>query len=83
MLKAASQSFFDDDDAELHEEVRSGGTGLCDEEAVEILSQRNKIRRELISNRVDRDGGKAVFTLEAAIHVGILHAHGDSTGPNS
>ncbi len=75
----------DDDDAELHEEdTLVAGAGLCDEKAVEILvDQGTKYIKQLIAwgTEFDREGGKLVFTREAAhSRRRILHAHGDSTG---
>ncbi|MEJ7863397.1 MAG: L-aspartate oxidase [Pyrinomonadaceae bacterium] len=75
----------DDDNAELHEEdTLIAGAGLCDAEAVEILvSEGTKYIQELIrwGTEFDREGGKLVFTQEAAhSRRRILHAHGDSTG---
>jgi L-aspartate oxidase len=75
----------DDDDAELHEEdTLVAGAGLCDEEAVETLvTEGTKYIKELIDwgTEFDREGGKLVFTQEAAhSRRRILHAHGDSTG---
>jgi len=75
----------DDDDTELHEEdTLTAGAGLCDEEAVETLvTEGTKYVKELIDwgTEFDRDGGKLVFTQEAAhSRRRILHAHGDSTG---
>lgn len=73
------------DDAELHEEdTLAAGAGLCDEEAVEILvTEGTRYIEELIAwgTEFDREGGKLVFTQEAAhSRRRILHAHGDSTG---
>lgn len=75
----------DDDNAELHEEdTLVAGAGLCDEKAVETLvTEGTKYIKELIDwgTEFDRDGGKLVFTQEAAhSRRRILHAHGDSTG---
>jgi L-aspartate oxidase len=75
----------DDDDAGLHEEdTLVAGAGLCDEAAVEILvTEGPKYIQELIGwgTEFDREGGKLVFTKEAAhSRRRILHAHGDSTG---
>src|SRR5688500_15237503 len=75
----------DDDEAELHEEdTVTAGAGLCDERAVETLvSEGTRYVKELIEwgTAFDRDGGKLVFTQEAAhSRRRILHAHGDSTG---
>lgn len=75
----------DDDDADLHEEdTLVAGAGLCDEAAVEVLvNEGTKYIRQLIDwgTEFDREGGKLVFTQEAAhSRRRILHAHGDSTG---
>jgi L-aspartate oxidase len=75
----------DDDNAELHEEdTLYAGAGLCDQEAVRVLvSDGTKYIQEMIEwgTEFDREGGKLVFTQEAAhSRRRILHAHGDSTG---
>jgi L-aspartate oxidase len=75
----------DDDNAELHEEdTLVAGAGLCDVEAVETLvTEGTKYIKQLIEwgTEFDREGGKLVFTQEAAhSRRRILHAHGDSTG---
>ncbi|MEP6704606.1 MAG: FAD-dependent oxidoreductase, partial [Acidobacteriota bacterium] len=75
----------DDDDAELHEDdTLVAGAGLCDEQAVETLvNEGTKYIKELIGwgTEFDREGGKLVFTKEAAhSRRRIIHAHGDSTG---
>lgn len=75
----------DDDDAELHEgDTLVAGAGLCDEAAVEVLvNEGTRYIRELIEwgTEFDKEGGKLVFTQEAAhSRRRILHAHGDSTG---
>ncbi len=75
----------DDDTAELHEgDTLIAGAGLCDEPAVETLvTDGTKYVKELIDwgTEFDREGGKLVFTREAAhSRRRILHAHGDSTG---
>ncbi len=75
----------DDDNAELHEgDTLIAGAGLCDPEAVEILvAEGTRYIRELIDwgTEFDREGGRLVFTQEAAhSRRRILHAHGDSTG---
>ena len=74
-----------DDDAELHEEdTLVAGAGLCDEQAVETLViEGTKYIKQLIAwgAEFDREGGKLVFTQEAAhSRRRIIHAHGDSTG---
>lgn len=75
----------DDDTAELHEEdTLIAGAGLCDGPAVETLvNEGTRYIKELIAwgTEFDRDGGRLVFTKEAAhSRRRILHAHGDSTG---
>ena len=75
----------DDDNAELHEgDTLIAGAGLCDERAVETLvTEGTRYIKELIAwgADFDREGGKLVFTQEAAhSRRRILHAHGDSTG---
>ena len=75
----------EDDDAELHEEdTLIAGAGLCDPAAVETLvNEGTRYIKELITwgTEFDRDGGRLVFTQEAAhSRRRILHAHGDSTG---
>jgi len=75
----------DDDNAELHEDdTLIAGAGLCDEEAVETLVvEGTRYIKQLIDwgTEFDREGGKLVFTQEAAhSRRRILHAHGDSTG---
>ena len=75
----------DDDDAEIHEDdTLVAGAGLCDEAAVETLvTEGTKYIKQLIDwgTEFDREGGKLVFTQEAAhSRRRILHAHGDSTG---
>jgi L-aspartate oxidase len=75
----------DDDNAELHEgDTLAAGAGLCDPEAVETLvTEGTKYIKQLIDwgTEFDREGGKLVFTQEAAhSRRRILHAHGDSTG---
>lgn len=75
----------EDDDVELHEEdTLVAGAGLCDVGAVETLvTEGTKYIKQLIDwgTEFDRDGGRLVFTQEAAhSRRRILHAHGDSTG---
>ena len=75
----------DDDNAELHEgDTLVAGAGLCDPKAVETLvTEGTKYIKQLIDwgTEFDREGGKLVFTQEAAhSRRRILHAHGDSTG---
>jgi L-aspartate oxidase len=75
----------DDDNPELHEgDTLVAGAGLCDEQAVETLvTEGTKYIKQLIEwgGEFDREGGKLVFTQEAAhSRRRIIHAHGDSTG---
>lgn len=75
----------DDDNAELHEgDTLVAGAGLCDTRAVETLVTEGSVYiKQLIEwgTEFDREGGKLVFTQEAAhSRRRILHAHGDSTG---
>src|SRR5689334_13507984 len=75
----------DDDTAELHEgDTLVAGAGLCDPKAVETLvTEGTEYIKQLIDwgTEFDRDGGKLLFTKEAAhSRRRILHAHGDSTG---
>jgi L-aspartate oxidase len=75
----------DDDEVGLHEEdTLTAGAGLCDVAAVETLvTEGTKYVRQLIDwgAEFDREGGKLVFTREAAhSRRRIIHAHGDSTG---
>lgn len=75
----------DDDNAELHEgDTLEAGAGLCDPKAVETLvNEGTRYIKQLIEwgTEFDRDGGKLVFTREAAhSRRRILHARGDSTG---
>ncbi len=75
----------DDDNAELHEgDTLIAGAGLCDPQAVETLvTEGTKYIKQLIDwgGEFDREGGKLVFTQEAAhSRRRIIHANGDSTG---
>ena len=75
----------EDDEVELHEEdTLRAGAGLCDPEAVRVLVEDGvRYIQELIDwgAEFDREGGRLVFTQEAAhSRRRILHAHGDSTG---
>ncbi len=75
----------DDDNAELHEDdTLVAGAGLCDPQAVETLvTEGTNYIKQLIDwgTEFDREGGKLVFTQEAAhSRRRILHSHGDSTG---
>src|SRR3712207_7478836 len=60
----------EDDDAELHEgDTPVAGAGLCDERAVETLvSDGTRYIKQLIDwgTDFDREGGRLVFTQEAA-----------------
>jgi L-aspartate oxidase len=75
----------DDDNAELHEDdTLIAGAGLCDPQAVETLvTEGTRCIKELIDwgANFDREGGKLIFTQEAAhSRRRIIHANGDSTG---
>jgi L-aspartate oxidase len=75
----------DEDEVALHEEdTLNAGAGLCDERAVRVMVEDGpRYIQELISwgTEFDREGGRLVFTREAAhSRRRILHAHGDSTG---
>lgn len=75
----------DDDTAELHEgDTLVAGAGLCDKAAVSVLvNEGTRYIKQLIEwgTEFDTEGGKLVFTREAAhSRRRILHAHGDSTG---
>ncbi|HYN85991.1 MAG TPA: L-aspartate oxidase [Pyrinomonadaceae bacterium] len=75
----------EDDEASLHEEdTTAAGAGLCDERAVEVLvSEGRRLVGELIEwgAEFDREGGRLLFTQEAAhSRRRILHAGGDATG---
>lgn len=75
----------EDDESALHEEdTLIAGAGLCDVEAVETLvTEGTRYIQELIDwgIRFDREGGRLIFTQEAAhSRRRILHANGDSTG---
>ena len=75
----------DDDEVALHEEdTLNAGAGLCDGTAVRAMVEDGpRYIQELISwgTEFDREGGRLVFTREAAhSRRRILHAHGDSTG---
>src|SRR5437763_2491245 len=75
----------EEDEASLNEEdTLAAGAGLCDERAVEVLVREG---RRYIEERIgwgaefDREGGRLLFTREAAhSRPRILHAHGDATG---
>jgi L-aspartate oxidase len=75
----------DEDEVALHEEdTLNAGAGLCDVEAVHVMVEDGpRYIQELIDwgAEFDREGGRLVFTQEAAhSRRRILHAHGDSTG---
>src|SRR5918911_3249309 len=75
----------EEDEVALHEEdTLRAGAGLCDEEAVRVMVEEGpRLIQELIEwgTEFDREGGRLVFTQEAAhSRRRILHAHGDSTG---
>src|SRR2546423_3343850 len=75
----------DEDEVALHEEdTLNAGAGLCDERAVRVMVEDGpRYIQELIDwgTEFDREGGRLVFTREAAhSRRRILHAHGDSTG---
>lgn len=75
----------EDDNPLLHEEdTLNAGAGLCDVRAVRTLVQNGpELIEELMAwgTEFDRDGGRLVFTQEAAhSRRRILHAHGDATG---
>ena len=75
----------EDDNAELHEgDTLIAGAGLCDPTAVATLVTEGTVYiKQLIEwgTRFDRDGGKLIFTQEAAhSRRRIIHANGDSTG---
>ncbi|MEA2091075.1 MAG: L-aspartate oxidase [Campylobacterota bacterium] len=76
----------DEDDIPLHiKDTLEAGAGLCDEEAVKILSFNS---REVIDNLIDSgfkfdsdENGELLYTKEAAHSTErILHAGGDATG---
>src|SRR5919107_6227033 len=75
----------EDDEVSLHEEDTSAaGAGLCDERAVGVLVEDGqRYVHELIGwgAEFDREGGRLLFTQEAAhSRRRILHAGGDATG---
>ncbi len=76
----------DEEDIPLHiEDTLKAGAGLCDKEAVEILSRNSILVIEDLIARgfaFDRDErGNLLFTKEAAhSRARILHAGGDATG---
>jgi L-aspartate oxidase len=75
----------EDDETALHEDdTQAAGAGLCDERAVRVLVEDGRrYMRELIEwgTAFDREGGRLLFTQEAAhSRRRILHAGGDATG---
>jgi L-aspartate oxidase len=75
----------EEDEVALHEEdTLNAGAGLCDVAAVRVMVEDGpRYIQELIDwgTEFDREGGRLVFTREAAhSRRRILHAHGDSTG---
>jgi L-aspartate oxidase len=75
----------DEDEVALHEEdTLNAGAGLCDPAAVRVMVEDGpRYIQQLINwgTEFDREGGRLVFTQEAAhSRRRILHAHGDSTG---
>lgn len=75
----------DDDQVALHEEdTLKAGAGICDLDAVAAMVEDGpRDIQELIEwgTQFDREGGRLVFTREAAhSRRRILHAQGDSTG---
>ncbi len=75
----------EEDEVALHEEdTLNAGAGLCDEQAVHVMVEDGqRYIQELIAwgTEFDREGGRLVFTREAAhSRRRILHARGDSTG---
>ncbi len=75
----------EDDEVELHiGDTLQAGAGLCDEAAVRVLVEEGRrYMNELIEwgAEFDREGGRLLFTQEAAhSRRRILHAGGDSTG---
>lgn len=75
----------EDDEPALHEgDTMDAGAGLCDERAVEVLvGEGRRLVGELIEwgAEFDREGGRLLFTQEAAhSRRRILHAGGDATG---
>ncbi len=73
------------DSPELHkQDTLRAGAGLCDEPAVEILTQEGpQVVEELIGHGAvfDRENGDLAYGREAAHATNrILHAHGDATG---
>ena len=75
-----------DEDEELHiKDTMEAGAGLCDEEAVRVLSENSrKVVGDLINRgfSFDKDkDGNLLYTKEAAHNASrILHAGGDATG---
>jgi L-aspartate oxidase len=74
-----------DDSPRLHyEDTMAAGAGLCDERAVEVLTDEASARiRDLLNLEVpfDRQRGEIALGLEAAHRARrVLHAGGDATG---
>ncbi len=76
----------DEEDIALHiKDTKDAGAGLCDDEAVDILT---KYSKEAINDLINRgfefdknDDGELAYTKEAAHSTSrILHAGGDATG---
>jgi len=76
----------DDSDIPVHiEDTLNAGAGLCDREAVEVLSRHSQ---EVVHDLIDRgfqfdadESGRLLYTQEAAhSQQRILHAGGDATG---
>jgi L-aspartate oxidase len=76
----------DEEDVSLHiEDTLEAGSGLCDNEAVDILSKNSRLVIDDLINRgfeFDKDkDGNLLYTKEAAhSRERILHAGGDATG---
>lgn len=76
----------DEEDVASHvEDTMNAGAGLCDREAVEMLSRRSiDVVSKLISDGMPFDtgeGGRILFTKEAAhARSRVIHAGGDATG---
>lgn len=76
----------DDEDIPLHiQDTLEAGAGMCDEDAVRVLSENSKATIDELIKRgfeFDKDSeGKLLYTKEAAhSKERILHAGGDATG---
>ncbi len=76
----------DDDDVELHiKDTLDAGAGLCDTQAVQVLSENSQaVIKDLIARGFSFDAdseGNLLYTQEAAhSQKRILHAGGDATG---